>query len=198
MTVNSIINILDRAGWEFSKTLWTIWLIFLYRLKGVKLGSGSHFYGFTKIKKTTDSEISIGMNCTFRSSPTSNLIGINRPCIISTLGNRAQLKVGNDCGLSGTVIGCFSEIIIGNNVKIGANVLITDSDWHQEDPRSGKPEPVHIGDNVWIGTGTVVLKGVTIGNNSLIGASSVVVHDIPDGVIAAGNPCRVIRKFPNE
>ena len=164
-------------------------------MKGVKLGSGSKFFGFTKIKKTTDSQINIGIRCTFRSSPTSNLIGVNRPCILSTLGKKARLEIGDNCGLSGTVIGCFKEVIIGNNVKIGANVLITDSDWHPEDPRSGKPESVHIGNNVWIGTGAVILKGVTIGENSLIGASSVVVQNIPEDVIAAGNPCKVIRVF---
>lgn len=54
---------------------------------------------------------------------------------------------------------------------------------------------ISVGDNVWIGTGVSVLPGVTIGSNTVIGAGSVVNRDIPDGVIAAGNPCRVIRKI---
>lgn len=55
--------------------------------------------------------------------------------------------------------------------------------------------PITIGDNVWIGAGVTVLPGVTIGNNAVIGAGSVVNRDIPDGVVAAGNPCRVIRRI---
>ena len=56
-------------------------------------------------------------------------------------------------------------------------------------------EPIRIGNNVWIGCGVTVIGGVTIGNDVVIGAGSVVLHDIPDGVLAAGNPCRVIRKI---
>lgn len=64
-----------------------------------------------------------------------------------------------------------------------------------EDTRSGRDADVYIGDNVWLGYGVVVLKGVTIGENSVIGARSVVTHDIPANVIAAGNPCKVIREI---
>lgn len=56
------------------------------------------------------------------------------------------------------------------------------------------PAPVVIGDNVWIGGGAIILPGVTIGNNAVIGAGSVVTKDIPDNVIAVGNPCRVIKE----
>ena len=55
--------------------------------------------------------------------------------------------------------------------------------------------PVHIGENVWIGANAVVLPGVTIGDNSVIGAGSVVTKDIPANVIAVGNPCRVLREI---
>ena len=83
----------------------------------------------------------------------------------------------------------------GRNVRCGANTLITDSDWHSDDPRTGSDKPVHICDNVWLGYGVKVLKGVHIGENSLIGACSVVTRDIPANVIAAGNPCKVIRQI---
>jgi acetyltransferase-like isoleucine patch superfamily enzyme len=113
--------------------------------------------------------------------------------MISTMTREAQIRVGSGCGFSGTVIAAFKEIMLGSNLICGANTLITDSDWHSEDSRSGTPVPVIIGDNVWLGVNATVLKGVTIGENSVIGAGSVVTGDIPPDVIAAGNPCRVLR-----
>lgn len=139
--------------------------------------------------------IQIGQKAEFLSGHRDNLIGINRPCMISTLAEGSSIIIGDNCGLSGTVIGAHIEIALGNNVKCGANTLITDGDWHLEDPRSGNPRPVVIEDNVWLGVNSVVLKGVTIGQNTVIGANSVVAKSIPAGVIAAGNPCKVIREL---
>lgn len=162
----------------------------------IKIGNGASFYGRVHFLKKRGTQIEIGNNCTFRSSKASNWIGVDRPCMISTQGeNSAFIKIGDNCGFSGTVIGAFINITLGNNVRCGANTLITDSDWHLEDPRVGNPKPVFIGDNVWLGVNSVVLKGVTIGKNSVIGANSVVVSNIPENVIAAGNPCKVIRSL---
>ncbi|MBV5315332.1 MAG: acyltransferase [Prolixibacteraceae bacterium] len=115
--------------------------------------------------------------------------------MISTHSPDAKIKIGNNCGFSGTVIGCFKGVYIADNVRCGANTLITDSDWHLEDPRSSIPKEVYIEENVWLGVNSVILKGVKIGKNALIGANSVVVSDIPANVIAAGNPCKVIRNI---
>ena len=80
----------------------------------------------------------------------------------------------------------------GKNIEVGdyffANFNLTILDENQV-------IPIHVGDNVWIGGGVTVLPGVSIGSGSTIGAGSVVTHDIPEGVVAAGNPARVIRKI---
>lgn len=165
---------------------------------GVKLGTNSHFIGRCFFKKYPGTIIVIGEGCTFLSKAASNLIGINRPCIVSTHHSTypAKIEIGDRCGFSGTVIGAFRSIKLGHNVRCGANTLITDADWHLDDPRSGEPAAVVIGDNVWLGVNSIVMKGVTIGANTVIGANSVVTKSIPANVIAAGNPCRVIRELP--
>ena len=91
-------------------------------------------------------------------------------------------------------------IRIGKDCLFGAEVQIFDSDFHQLDPAhrvGGTPKTalVEIGDNVFAGMGVKILKGVTIGNDSVIGAGSVVTGSIPAGVIAGGNPARVIREL---
>ncbi len=165
------------------------------RLKGVSFGSRPVIAGRPHFRVYPGSTIQIGRKAEFLSGSRDNLIGINRPCMLSTLDENSKIIIGDNCGLSGTVIGAHIEIRLGSHVKCGANTLITDGDWHPEDPRSGKPQPVIIEDNVWLGVNSVILKGVTIGRDTVIGANSVVTKNIPAGVIAAGNPCKVIREL---
>lgn len=193
--LNKLFILIDLIFNKINLILWTTYNRINMSLRGINYGSNSKFFGRTKFFKGGNSIIVIDKNCTFRSKSTSNLIGINRPCIISTFGNNCKITIGDNSGFSGTVIGCFKEITIGNNVLCGANTLITDFDWHPDDPRSGKPKSVHIGNNVWLGEGVKVLKGVSIGENSVIGAGSIVVKNIPANVIAAGNPCRIIKEI---
>ena len=92
------------------------------------------------------------------------------------------------------------HIYIGDWVKFGPNVTIVTAGHPvlpelREDPALQFNKDVHIGDCVWIGAGVIVLPGVTIGKNSVIGAGSVVTKDIPENVVAVGNPCRVMRKI---
>lgn len=162
-------------------------------LRGISIGKGSKFFGYAKFYRAPGSVIQFGKKCRIRSRKSSNLIGINHQCIISTHSSNASIKVGNYSGFSGTTIGCFTSIIIGDNVNCGANTVITDGDWHMDDPRVGPAKPIVIGNRVWLGYGVVVLKGVSIGENSIIGAGSVVTQNIPANVIAAGNPCKIIK-----
>lgn len=91
------------------------------------------------------------------------------------------------------------KVIIGNNVMFGPRVLVftashpIDADVRATSLVFGKA--ITIGDNVWIGGGTIINPGVSIGNRVVVGSGSVVTKDIPDDVVAAGNPCKIIRKI---
>lgn len=99
--------------------------------------------------------------------------------------------------MSGTVVGAAECVVIGDDVLCGSNVTITDTDWHGIKPderrKAGRTAPVLIKNNVWLGLNVVVLKGVTIGENSIISAGSVVNKSIPPNVIAGGMPAAPIR-----
>jgi len=98
------------------------------------------------------------------------------------------------------VICAETSIIIGNDVRCGANVTIIDSDFHPIDPEdrlihplSGARCPVHVGDNVFIGLGTIVLKGTTLGDGCTVGAGSVVSGVFPPNSVIAGNPAKILQ-----
>jgi acetyltransferase-like isoleucine patch superfamily enzyme len=171
-------------------------VILISLLKNIKIGSGNRFYGIPIFQRFPQSKIIIGKDCTFRSD-TTNLIGKNKKCILVTTSNSAILEIGNNTGLNGSVVHCADNIHIGNDVLIGFNVLIDDSDHHAIDPivrHYGKAatKPITIEDNVWLGANVTILKGTRIGKNSVIGANSLVLSDIPPNTLALGNPCRVI------
>jgi maltose O-acetyltransferase len=103
------------------------------------------------------------------------------------------IDVGENVGLADTYILAFAPIKIGTNTSFSyRNMLITST--HDVNEFSTViAKPIIIGDNCWITTNVTILPGVTIGNNTIIGAGSVVVENIPANVFAAGNPCKVIR-----
>jgi maltose O-acetyltransferase len=92
-----------------------------------------------------------------------------------------------------------AAITVGDDVQIGTNVqLLTPTHPVEPEPRRAKWEaakPITIGDNVWLGSGTIVLPGVTVGENTVVGAGSVVVRDVPANVVAVGNPARIVRRL---
>lgn len=92
-----------------------------------------------------------------------------------------------------------TDIYIGDSVMLGPNVVLATAG-HPVDPELRRlvyqfNQPIHIGNNVWLGAGVIVLPGVTIGDNSVVGAGSVVTKDIPANVVAVGNPCRILREI---
>ena len=120
------------------------------------------------------------------------------------------VEVGDDSVLVGAVFMCADHITVGARVVISYGVTIADSDFHPRDPElrrrdaranapfgdaSTRPRvttaPVHIGDDVQIGVGAIVLKGVTIGDGARIGAGAVVPADVPPSAVAEGNPATI-------
>ncbi len=99
----------------------------------------------------------------------------------------------------GLVVLDVAPITIGEDVQIGTNVqLLTPTHPVEPGPRRDKWEaakPIVIGDNVWLGSGAIVLPGVTIGENTVVGAGAVVTKDLPANVVAVGNPARVLRSI---
>lgn len=109
------------------------------------------------------------------------------------VNKNARLSIGSGYANYSVKIDCFEEIRIGQNVAISHNVIIRDSDNHQITGQKNVSLPIKIGNHVWIGMNSTVLKGVNIGDGSVIGAGSVVTRDIPAGCLAVGVPARVIR-----
>jgi acetyltransferase-like isoleucine patch superfamily enzyme len=167
----------------------------LARIWGIELGRACVFRGLPLLRRMPGSTIRIGRHCRFNSRSEYNYIGINHRCILSTHADDASIVIGDACGFSGTTIGCAKSITLGRRVRCGANTVITDTDWHESDARTSPASAVVIEDDVWLGLNVVVLKGVTIGKNSVIGANSLVSRSVPAGVIAAGTPAKVLRSL---
>lgn len=177
---------------------------FYFLIFGVEHGefntAGTPYVDLSYSKK---SKIKIGKNFRMNNGMARNQIGYGdlKCTLIADGGN---ITIGNNVGMSQSALIAFdADITIGNYVKIGSGVKIITTDFHSVDAlvrrdrnldkANKKSAPVMICDDCFIGAGSIILKGVTIGTKSIIGAGSVVTKDIPANVIAAGNPCRVIK-----
>jgi acetyltransferase-like isoleucine patch superfamily enzyme len=170
------------------------------RALGVALGQRVVLYGLPVVSLSPGSEIRIGSHVVLCSWSRYTALGVNHATVLRTLAPEARLTIGDHVGISGGAICAAASVTIGAYTMLGANVTVADTDFHplaalnRRYSQTGiETSPVVIGSNVFLGTGAVVLKGVHIGDNSVIGAGSVVARDIPPDVIAAGNPCRVVR-----
>ena len=136
----------------------------------------------------------------------SNVIGAGeskvRLSVWSDDDKKGSITIGNYCLICpGVRISSAHRITIGDNCMFANGAFITDADWHGIYDRVsiGKREPITIENNVWVGDSAIVCKGVTIGENSIIGAGAVVTADVPPNAITAGNPAKIVRQLdPNE
>jgi len=127
----------------------------------------------------------------------------SRFCVWSHLGRvelyagpGATLAIGNDVFVNhGTVLSASCGITLGDRVNVAPRCTLLDNDFHGTDTRDAAPRmaPIVLEDDVWLGTGVIVLRGVTIGRGSVVAAGAVVTRDVPPGVLAGGVPARVLR-----
>jgi acetyltransferase-like isoleucine patch superfamily enzyme len=180
---------------------WMLRDAFMCMLWGLPWHPTWRFYGLPRIQTSTRGSIRIGTRFSANSHWRYNAIGIFQPVTLKTVTYKATITIGQNVGVSGCTISAAERIVIDDNVLIGSGCLIADSDFHpiayedRDDTDKTLSAPVHICEGAFIGARSIVLKGVTIGRGAVIGAGSVVTRDVPPGVIAAGNPARVIRQI---
>jgi acetyltransferase-like isoleucine patch superfamily enzyme len=160
--------------------------------------------GHCSFKAKRAGSIRLGTKVRFQAYWRSNRVGLTNQVILQTLDD-GIIEIGNNSGGSSIVISAMNFVKIGNNVRIGGNVRIFDHDFHSLDITERATQPLHrqnirnspirISNGVFIGTQAIILKGTTIGENSIIGAGAVVSGTIPPGEIWAGNPARFVRKI---
>lgn len=205
--MNSLSQLLGLATpWQLSNEIRRLLILPLVRAEfafaGIAWGKSWKIYGRPILQKHRNSVITIGNYLQLRNNPRSNPLSPQNPTVISTRTATALLAIGDHFGMTGGSIVADESIAIGNNVSVGANTVICDTDFHplhplerRQEPNRGATAPIVIEDDVFIGMQSLILKGVTIGAGSVVGAGSIVTRDVPSGVIVAGNPARIIREL---
>ena len=198
-----LIKVLKRALYYILKLVDWFFCYWIFYSNGVKFSS-FRSHGIPKVNISLGAKCFIGANFIMNNRESSNPIGRFHSCSI-IVAKEGNLVIGNNVGMSSTAIVCHNKIEIGDNVNLGGNVVIYDTDFHslnhikrlnrESDTQDTKTKPVKIGNNVFIGAHSTILKGVFIGDNSVIGACSVVTKNVPENEIWGGNPAKFIKKI---
>lgn len=172
------------------------------RLQGCKLGRDFRSTGAIRIKARAAGSIMIGNHVRLLAHWRSNRVGLCGPVILHTWEG-GRIEIDDHTGASAVVISSRSGVKIGKHCNIGGNVRIFDHDFHalNAEVRRGPSgcddcatKPITIGNDVFIGAQSIILKGVTIGDRAVIGAGSVVTKDVPSDCIAAGKPAVIVKR----
>ncbi len=185
-----------------------------YRLQypNVKFGKGITIRG--KFAVEGKGQVEIGNSCYFISAKNqANIIHVPDASSHLVIGEKGffdatsfnlygngKVKVGNHCYFNGTTIKSVNSVEIKNHCLISDAVLV-DTDFHSIEINRRSPEaiakhkPICINENVWIASQSMILKGVNIGENSVVGAMTVVRQSVPDNVVVIGNPQQIVKKL---
>lgn len=175
--------------------------ISLCLLWGINPTRGGCFIGKIVIRNTRKGKIRVGKNVVLQASFRMNPIGPANPCLLDVRPG-GEIEIGAGTGITSAIISSKKKISIGQHCKIGGGVKILDHNFHAmnaDERRISKgdstPREVYIGDDVFIGTSAIVLKGTNIGARSVVAAGSVVFGlDIPADSLVRGNPAVVVAR----
>lgn len=171
------------------------------RLPGLILSEDVRFIGQPLIELVEGARISIGRAVTLNSLSDDYHLNIHSSVKLMADRRGAEIEIGDLTRIHGSCIHAWNSVKIGRSCLIAANCQIMDANGHDlclgEPSRrinsQDTPRPVTIGDAVWLGAHCIILPGVTVGRGSVIGAGSVVTHNIPAFTVAAGIPARVVK-----
>ncbi len=162
-----------------------------FRLLGRRVEIGKRFRVIGRLDIKGPGRVIFGDDCSVVSSRIA-------PTTPYTHAPDAVIEFGNEVMLIGTRLGCQKRIEVGDRSGL-ADARVMDTDFHQlevydthRSKTSGTSKPVIFRRNTWVGTGAMVLKGVTVGENSVVGAGAVVARDVPPNAVVFGNPARVV------
>lgn len=165
-----------------------------FRLYGVRFGRRPYARGVVILNKGS---IEIGDHCVLVSRPNRSPDLVN----LRAYFPRAVIRIGDRARLAGVTIHCNCAVTIGRQSRLGPGVILCDNDSHRVarsiTDRAQEPAeaPIVLEENVWLGMRCIVLKGVTIGQNTIVAAGSIVTRSLPPNVLAGGCPAKVIRNL---
>jgi len=171
---------------------------FYAKLRRATVESSVVFRGKPLIRCSKGGVLKIGDNSTINSRLSSNPIMGNPCCSLSVVHSMGELIIGEGVGMSSTCITAAKSVTIGDHTIIGADAMITDTDFHLPGEDGvwtndvlGSSAAVQIGRSCFIGARAIILKGVEIGDNCVVAAGAVVSRDVPENHLAYGNPSQV-------
>lgn len=172
-------------------------------LNGVKYGSNVKVYGIPRIENK--GSIQLGSNLRLISAKCGYNSGNLSGGVFLRTTKSGKIRIGDEVYLNGTSIISEQEVTLGSRIMIGANTVIMDTNTHNVPYKDRLrrwdkivTKPVKIEDDVWIGANCFILKGVTIGRGSIVGAGSVVNNDVKPLSIFAGNPAVFVKSIEEE
>ena len=198
--IKKVINVMFNRTVAVICNISSFWYL---KWHGVECKFGAvTLYGYPIISKCPNSRIVIEDGVTLVSSSKHNVAGVNHPVILATLSENAIIYIGKNSGISGSSICAVKSVRIGDGCGLGVNSNIYDTDFHfvdsgkrqmQKGPHEAPSEPVIIGNNVWISANATILKGVTVGDDSVVAMGSVVNRTVGPRQLHGGVPAKKIR-----